>query len=284
MNNKNISYNKYLSRTETKLFVDLLQKGKTTFTIEDVSSITGLKEGSVHNFIYLLAKKGFASRLESGLYNIVPLELVDSGSYLGNEYLVAKELIRKKFKSNTPEYFISHGSAMTIHQMVTQPFLPVYCTSTKQVSNKNILGTDFRFINIKPELYFGYQNHWISDTEQVLLSDIERTILDGLKAPEHCGGLIEVAKGFWMKRNVINYENLVSYINRMDTSSVCGRLGFLLETYEIKNEILLDLLKEKINKSYALLDPNLTNEGNYLSKWKLRLNVSAEELKSIVRT
>lgn len=284
MYSKHKNSDKYLSKTETKLFIDLLQKGRTTFTSNDVATITGLRDGSVNNFTYLLTKKGLATRLDSGLYNIVPLDLVDTGNYFENEYLVAKEIVKKKTKSESPHYFISHGSAMTIHQMVTQPFLPTYCTVTSQILNKKILGADFKFISTKPELYFGYQKHWVNNTEQVLVSDLERTIIDGLKSSEYCGGLTEVAKGFWIKRNEFNYDRLYSYIDKMNVSAICGRLGFLLETYEINNIFLLELLKSKINKSYALLDPNLPDEGSYISNWKLRLNIGTDELKSIVRT
>ena len=35
----------------------------------------------------------------------------------------------------------------------------------------------------------------------VYISDIEKTVLDGLKMPGYCGGIAEVAKGFWMKRD-----------------------------------------------------------------------------------
>ena len=65
-----------------------------------------------------------------------------------------------------------------------------------------MLGTEFRFVRCKPADVFGTAEHWVDeDREASVVSDLERTVIDGLKQPEHCGGLTEVAKGFWMRRD-----------------------------------------------------------------------------------
>ncbi len=103
--------------------------------------------------------------------------------------------------------------------MVTQPQLTVFVTSPKAVRPRVVLGTEFRFVRCKPEDLFGVTDHWATKTETIRVSDIERTVIDGLKQPEHCGGITDVAKGFWMRRDVIDAGKLVDY----DSSSIPSR-------------------------------------------------------------
>jgi predicted transcriptional regulator of viral defense system len=232
-----------------------------------------------------LVKKGILTRLESGLYNIVPFESGHAGAYLGNPYVVARELVFKKTKSEKANYYLSHGSAMEIHQMVTQPQFVVYTTVSKQIkTHPTILGTEFRFVTTKEDQCFGVEKHWVEKSEMVLVSDIEKTIIDGLKLPEYCGGITEVAKGLWIKKNKISPEKLVEYAFRIDKGVIYRRLGFILETYQMADDFLLQKLQDKINKKHLLLDPTLIDEGHYNAKWKLRLNILEDELKTVIRT
>ncbi len=113
---------------------------------------------------------------------------------------------------------------------------------------------------------------------------IEKTIIDGLKLPQYCGGITEVAKGLWIKRNKININKLVKYAFKVNIGVVFRRLGFLLDVYQVAEESLLKKLKNKISKKYLLLDPCLIDEGRYDSRWHLRLNILEEEFKAVIRT
>jgi predicted transcriptional regulator of viral defense system len=42
----------------------------------------------------------------------------------------------------------------------------------------------------------------------VNVSDIERAAIDGLHFSAYCGGVTEVAKGLWMRRNDVEPEHL----------------------------------------------------------------------------
>jgi predicted transcriptional regulator of viral defense system len=43
-------------------------------------------------------------------------------------------------------------------------------------------------------------------------------------------------------------------------------------------------LQNALTATYNLLDPLLPREGKYLSRWKLRLNVTREEIETIRTT
>ena len=260
------------------LIAELHEKGKTIFSNKDVEKITGLKPKSTRGLVIRLVDRGLATRLKPGLFILVPAELGHEREYLGNPYLVAKKIVGKR------EYYISHASAMDIHQMVTQPQLVVYTTTIKPIRPRIVLGTEFRFIASKPKNIFGFKDHWITNTEKVRVSNRERTIIDGLKQSQNCGGFSEVAKGFWMQNENIDISKLVDYAIMLDVGAVYRRLGYLLELFEMDTTRQISLLRRKLTSTYVLLDPALPAEGKFLARWRLRLNVSAEEIREVVRT
>ena len=269
---------KTLGPQAARLVTELHERGKTLFSHADVEEITSLGAKSARNFVASLVHRGVATRLKPGLFILVPFELGRERDYLGSPYVVARELI------GGADYYVSHASAMDLHQMVTQPQLVVYATTPQAIRPRVVLGTEFRFVRCKPEHLFGATEHWVTKTERVQVSDLERTIIDGLKQSEYCGGFTEVAKGFWMRRDDVDLGKLVDYALRLDVGAVIRRLGFLLETFEVDAPHELARLQEKVTATYAILDPLLPDEGKFLARWRLRLNVGPDELAAVVRT
>jgi predicted transcriptional regulator of viral defense system len=274
----NSHWSKTLGRPAAQLVVMLHESGRPLFNHADVEAITGLQAHSARNLVAGMVRRGVATRLKPGLFILVPFELGRQNEYLGNPYVVARELV------DTPDYYVSHVSAMDLHQMVTQPQLRVYVTSPKAVRGRTVLGTEYRFVRCKPEDMFGIAQHWATKNTQVRVSDPERTVIDGLKQPEYCGGFTEVAKGFWMRRDSIEPGKLVDYALRLGVGAVVRRLGFLLETFEVPAANDLGRLRAHLTPSYTLLDPLMPAEGAYHAGWRLRVNVEPDELHAIVST
>jgi len=128
------------------------------------------------------------------------------------------------------------------------------------------------------------RDYWITKTRKVRISDLERTVIDGLKQSEYCGGFSEVAKGFWMRRDNIDPKKLVEYALSLDIGAVYRRLGYLLELFDLESPGEIKALRQKLTPSYAILDPMLPDEGKYVARWRLRLNVGSEEIEAVVRT
>lgn len=278
MRTKDKSIPKTLGPRAAQLVAMLHERGRLVFTLADVADITRLKETSARSFVRKLVGRGVAMRLRSGLYILVPFELGREKEYLGNPYIVAREFMAGK------AHYLSHASAMDLHGMVTQPQLVIYVTSPAPMRRRTVLGTEFRFVRCKPSDLFGTSEHWIGKQEKVVLSDIERTVVDGLKQPEHCGGLTQVAKGLSMRRTDVSAKKLTDYARRLGVGAVIRRLGYLMETYGIGEPEEVARLREKLTSTYNLLDPILPPEGKFLARWRLRLNVSPEELQAMVRT
>src|SRR3972149_7058374 len=209
---------KTLGAQAAKLITALHEKRRTIFSVRDVKEIPGLAPKSARNFAATLVQRGIATRLKAGLFILVPFELGREREYLGNPYVVARELMRGK------EYYVSHASAMDLHGMLTQPQFVVCVTTPRSMRGHTVLGTQFRFVRCKPSLFFGTTEHWADKHERVVVSDLERTVIDGLRQPEYCGGFTEVAKGFWMRRSEMDAKRLVEYALRMDVGAVVRRL------------------------------------------------------------
>ena len=220
--------------------------------------------------------------MKPGLFQLVPFDLGHEREYLGNPYIVAAQVAlfhRGAGGSNISDrYYLSHGSAMDLHRMVTQPQLSVYVTTPRPIRPLIILGTEFRFVRVKSHDFFGVTELWVGKHDKISVSDLERTILDGLKQPHYCGGLKEVAKGLWMRRTDVDPKKLVDYSLKLDIGAVIRRLGFLMELYEIPAPKEIGRLLKRLTATYQLLDPDLSPEGKFLARWRLRLNITKEEL------
>ncbi|OGQ90753.1 MAG: transcriptional regulator [Deltaproteobacteria bacterium RIFOXYC2_FULL_48_10] len=261
------------------LVAELYERRKTIFSNRDVEAISGLSHKSARGLALRLVERGLATRLKPGLFILVPADLGHEREYLGDPYIAAAEIV-----GDGSDYFISHASAMDIHQMVTQPQFVVFATTTRAVRPRSILGTEFRFVRCKPEHFFGSMDHWATKTRKIRVSDLERTLIDGLRQPEYCGGVSEVAKGFWMRRQDMEVKKLVEYALMLDIGAVYRRLGYLLELFEVEAGDQLELLRKKLTATYVLLDPMLPEDGKFIARWRLRLNVSPEEIEAIIRT
>jgi predicted transcriptional regulator of viral defense system len=269
---------KTVGSQSARLIAALYDRGQTTFTLSEAQALTGLSAISVRSFLRKAADRGLVSRIKPGLFTLVPAELGSEREYAGNPYLVARALV------GSAPYYLSHSTAMELHQMVTQPRLGVMVCTSKRITNRVLHSTEYKFIFVKPEEIFGTQPHWVTKQEQVTVSDMERTVVDGLRRPEYCGGIAEVAKGLWMRHEDIKTQKLVQYATRLKVGAVNRRLGYLLELYKLGTSSELDRLRDGLTRTSDLLDPVLGKSGPYMARWRLQLNVSADELESIRRT
>lgn len=268
---------KTLGPQAAKLVMALHERGRIVFRLEDVRQITGLSEASARSFARKLVDRGVAARLKAGLYVLVPFELGNERRYAGNPLVVAREIM------HGDDYYLSHATAMEIHGMTTQPQLVVMVSTPRARRSQTVQGVECRFIRCQRKHLFGLTEHWATKQDKVRVSDLERTIIDGLKQPEHCGGLTEVVKGLWMRRGDVKTDRLVQYAKRIGVGAVVRRLGFLLETCGMAPPEL-DRLRAGLTATYVRLDPVLPAEGKHLRRWRLQLNVDPEELRAVVRT
>ncbi|MBI4356764.1 MAG: hypothetical protein HY559_02650 [Gammaproteobacteria bacterium] len=260
-----------LGPVSAHLIRTLSNQGKTTFSIQEAAQILGKNIFETSDLLSELVKRTVLSRMKAGIYII--LQIGEEDAQLSNWPSIAKVLI-----GNTP-YFLSHYSAMRLHGMTTHPLFDVYITTIKRHRSKTVHHIHYHFVYRKESNFWGIQTQWITKQDKVVISNLERTLLDGLERPELCGGLIEVCRGLWTKQNELNPDRLTEYVQKYPTKAAVKRLGFLLETLRIRGDCVDKLQKSVIEpKIYVRLDPQSPNQGQYLSRWQLRINANIEEL------
>ncbi len=270
---------KTLGPLPARLVATLYSNNRPIFHFQEAAEILGGRTPAA-NALSQLIHNGIATRLKSGTFRLVPFELGFEREYLGNPYVVARELITSGHGDKT-KYYLSHGSAFDLHQMVTQPQLDVYVSSDRMMRSRTILGSEFRFVRCKTHDLFGIEEMWIDKNEKVFVSDLERTLIDGLKQPGYCGGFSEVAKAFSIKHDAIDPQKIIDYAVQLDVGAVNRRLGYLMELYNIGSRIHWEFLQTTLTSTYQLLDPELPAEGHHTAKWRLRLNIPQEELQAL---
>lgn len=233
---------------------------------------------NVRKLLSNLTARGLLMRLKKGLYHVIPYEK-DPETFMPEWHLIVKYL------ADSAEYYIAYYSALEIHGLITQPALTEQIVVNKQIkpSRLKIKDIEFQFIYHNKKHFFGNKNVWINDYDKVLCSDLEKTIIDCLYKPDYAGGIVEISKAVYKVKNKIDFEKLLSYAEKFNSQSVKKRLGFLLELFDIKTQIINKLQLTKMS-SYALLDPSLPKIGKRISKWNLQINCDLETLKNSIYT
>lgn len=269
---------KTLGATGARLLTALAEQNRTVFSIAEAKEVLEGSYDAALQTVRRLVDAGWLVRLTAGRYAIVPLSSGDESIPQIDRYVIAREILDRA------PYYVSHDSAMDIHNMLTRPVTTVTVTTPRRLADRDILGVPYRFIYASPSALWGFGPVWVTPYEQVVVSDLERTILDGLARSELCAGVGQVATGLWMRHDDLGWDRLVAYAQKLDVRAVAQRLGYLLELYGLGTPASIEALQAMVGTAYALLDPLLPEGGPYLARWRLRLNLEPETLQSIVTT
>jgi predicted transcriptional regulator of viral defense system len=269
---------KTLGSTGARLLSILAQDNRTVFSVAEAQRALGAHYDATKKVLRRLTRAGWLVRLTAGSYAMVPLSSGDEATPEVNRYVISRELM-----GETP-YTISHESAMDVHNMLTRPVTRVIVTTPRRLNNREILGVPYRFVYAPPSALWGSEPVWVTPYEQVNISDLERTVLDGLTRSDLCAGVSEVATGLWMRQADFDWDKMARHARKLGRGAVAQRLGYLLELFGLGTTPLIDSLQEIVSSSYARLDPLLPDDGPYLARWRLRLNLEPETLQAVVRT
>jgi len=107
----------------------------------------------------------------------------------------------------------------------------------------------------------------------VYVTDIERTLLDGLRFPGKCGGALEVFKAWRQAADNLNIKNIIEYIENFNQALLRQRVGFILETMGFSDPIFDQWASKSIRGSSARLLAEREFSSQYSERWNLSLNV-----------
>ncbi len=269
---------KTLGAISAQLLTTLAENNRLVFSITDAQEILGGSYNAALHALRRLTDAGWLVCLTAGRYAIVPLSSGDAALPQVNRYVIARELLGEA------PYYISHESALDIHNMLTRPITRVITTTPRRLKRREILNMSYHFISAPIASLWGYEPNWVTPYEQVNVSDLDRTILDCLNRSDLCAGVSQAVIGLWIRQDDFEWDILGHYTQKLGRHSVAQRLGYLLELFDLGTPSLIEDLQEMVASHYVSLDPFLPEQGPYLARWRLRINIEPETLETIVRT
>ena len=223
--------------------------------------------------------KGMLIKLIRNVYHIVPSSEVVN-TYIPDWHLVAKYLMKDR------EYYIGYYSAMQIHGLITQPSLKEIVVTNRQVipSTRKIREVEFQFVTHKASRFFGFKNTWINQHEKVMVSDLEKTIVDAVTKPHLCGGMIEIGKAIYETRGKINLETLISYLHQNESQVAIKRYLYLCDLLNVERTTHHERMLQKAGSTFSLFDTSGPDQGKKNSRFRLKINIDTDTIKKSIFT
>lgn len=103
------------------------------------------------------------------------------------------------------------------------------------------------------------------------VTDVERTLLDGLSRPQYCGDFAEVLHAFAVRGDGLDLDRIIAYAMRLDAAT-SKRLGWVLEHQGIDPSRLARLLAVP-TQGYRKLDPTGPRRGPCHPRWQVQENL-----------
>lgn len=245
----------------------------TTDRARELAPRVGIKDSYVGEALFHLRQNDWIVPLRRGLY---ALSSTVPGVSDVHEFEIAMALVHPAA--------ISHWSAMSHHGLTEQLPRTVFVLTTTEHSvprlRENgpnrldagyvVAGVTYRFVQVQPDRYFGTQEVWVEDS-RVTVTDLERTLLDGIAMPQYCGGFAEAIHAFEEATDRLNLDRIAHYAERLGAAST-KRLGWILERLGIDSPIVDDLAATPV-KGYRMLDPTGARKGPCNSRWMIQENL-----------
>ena len=252
--------NKGMSELEQRFYFTLGEQGKRFFGINDIEAILHISPNHARNLASDLAKKGISERVKRGLYVRVPESVILKKSpFKEDMILIASHLCE--------EYFLSHYSALQLHNLTDRYSNTVYLSSPKHQRNLTFYDNYYRFVKITKESWFGigtmdYYNR------KIKVSDLERTIIDVVDRPMLSGGWTEVIECL-KNLESIDEKKLLHYIKRYNNKKTARIIGYLI------SHLLEDTISNNFKKQIKKISGNYNyyidkeEKGSYVKEWNL---------------
>jgi predicted transcriptional regulator of viral defense system len=243
------------------------------FTAQDASAALEVSRDEAARITGYLASKGWLSRVQRGLFTVVPLEADSPEGWRADPWLVAARVF-------APCY-IGGWSACEHWSLTEQLFRSVLVVTAKpqRRAQLTVQGTEFRVASRRLDTLFGLRKVW-RGREGVDISDPTRTVVDVLDDPSIGGGIRNVAEilGAYFSGDHRDDVRVLAYADRLGNRTVFKRLGYLLESLEIDAPSLVEGCFTRRSAGLAKLDPSIHIDGRITKRWGLRINAQIESV------
>lgn len=241
---------------------------RTVFAVSEAQAVLNLNAQSLSRILRNLHRKGWIKRLERGKYLIIPLEGGEDRETIEHNFVIAQALISPSA--------IAFWSALHFHNLTEQIPGVVYLATPRRKYRRDqeVLGTRVRTVLIAERYFFGLQPVWFG-SQRVTVTDPEKTLIDALYLPGHCGGMEEVVKAYRDGGSRLDWTKIRDYLQKFSKPVLYKRLGVIGCRFNFPVEIT-DFCKKNAGSSVSYFDPRGPKAGRTVRGWGLKMNFPLE--------
>jgi len=224
------------------------------FTRDDVEAMTGNRE-TAHSVIEAYKKKGLIESVRRDLFVAMSLETKQP---VPNRYAIASHA--------APGAYVAYHSAFEYHGLANQVYYEVYAASQFRFREFEHDGLIYRHV-MSP-----FEDGVETKSDGVRVTDLERTVIDGIDDFEKAGGLEELLRCIEMIP-YLDCSKLTGYLLGYDKAILYQKTGYILGHFKDELKLTDDFFhvcQSRVSKSKRYLYRNLKHEPHLLCKsWAL---------------
>lgn len=241
---------------------DLIRSTHGTIRIEDAIGTLGLDRKQATKLLSNWHNQGIIRRVSQGVYVWVHPAALNQTQIVDDPWVLVPHIF-------APGY-IGGWSALGHWGFTEQVFRSVCVLSQKRVNqvDQEIQGVRFYIKHIPKKLLFGTKSIWRGETK-ILISDPHKTILDILNFPHLGAGIQHCLDAFkeYARSDDADLDIVFDYAKKLGNGAVLKKIGYFSELAHLDAKYL-KLVKSKITKGYAKLDPQVPNK-KLITRWRL---------------
>jgi predicted transcriptional regulator of viral defense system len=248
----------------------IIRKSGEIFRVADVALALDVSHIEAAKRLARWSKQGWLTRIQRGLYALVPIE-ASTDRALDEAWILVPELFNP--------CYIGGWSAAEYWDFTEQLFRDVCVITERAIPHKALKfhGIPFVLTRISNSLSFGTKIIWMKE-KKVLISDPHKTIIDMLYDPQLGGGIQHVMDCFkeYLKSPHKDIDQLGNYAVKLRNGAVFKRLGFLCEHELGKEHELTKLCRSHLTTGNAYLEPKLKG-GALITNWRLFVPINIKK-------
>ena len=239
-------------------------------SVPDAAKVLDVSASEAAIRLASLMRGGWAKRIRRGLYMILPSE-IEPGQVSAPEdaWILAVEAF-------SPCY-IGGWSAAEHWGLTEQMFRSTLIVTAAPIRSTSIMlaNHEFRLFKVPCARLSGTVSIWRGPTT-VPVSSRERTIVDGLRTPQLCGGIRHLAHmmNVYWELPEKNMEKLLKEATASANGAAWKRLGYLSELLWPGSDRVQQMAKRHISAGYSSLDPEIKQHGKIRRRWNLKINAA----------
>jgi len=251
-----------LTQNQISFMLMLDEYEMDTFTLKELKQFKPDHFEDINELVENLVHKKILSRIERGKY---------CRSNFRDEKVIGSRLVE--------DGAIAYWSALNLHGLTEQFPNSVFIQNVKVKPSKEVFGVNYQFVKVTPAKRIGITKEGFG-RHIYSITDLEKTIVDCFDLPQYSGGYAELIRAF--ANTKLSASKMIEYYVVINNIAATKRMGFLAELFE-KNGLksFICFAKEQVKDAYNPLDPKGNNAGSFNAKWRLRLNISEDELRII---